>query len=246
MNHLLEIREAAFPLGGGVSSLSLCLDEGETRVILGSRESGLEETGRILTGEMTLPEGALLLDGSPAVFSCPTDALRRGCAKSLGVIETLSVRDHIRLLFPGDDGKGDHPLRGGIRGVHRAGAESGGAGRTRARGGSGTPLFGVHKKHPAGPDEDQAGAGGRGGGGAHRSRESRRLSNGGASDALAVLAGGMPQAGGDGIRGSVTGSVRANRLPARSRTQQGCLIGNKQFCRVRSGHSRAARGSFFM
>ena len=101
MNHLLEIREAAFPLGGGVSSLSLCLDEGETRVILGSRESGLEETGRILTGEMTLPEGALLLDGSPAVFSCPTDALRRGCAKSLGVIETLSVRDHIRLLFPG-------------------------------------------------------------------------------------------------------------------------------------------------
>ncbi len=100
MDHLMVFREAAFPLPGGGASLSLSLDEGTVHVLLGGPESGLEELGRILGGEMQPTGGEMLFCGRPAAFASPADALKKGCARSPGIVGPLSVRDHLRLLFP--------------------------------------------------------------------------------------------------------------------------------------------------
>ena len=113
MDHLMELRDAALPGLSGFFSpsggnavgdgrvLSMFLDAGTSHVILGNTESVLRAIGAVLTGRETLAGGELRLDGSPAAFLSPDDALARGCASSLGVFDPISVMGHVRLLYPG-------------------------------------------------------------------------------------------------------------------------------------------------
>ncbi|MBR4501386.1 MAG: ATP-binding cassette domain-containing protein [Clostridia bacterium] len=113
MDHLMELRNAvlpgpygAYPPSGGDrdenrKTLSMFLDTGTSHVILGNRESDLRAVGAVLTGREALKEGDVRLDGSPAAFLSPADALARGCASSLGVFDPISVMGHVRLLYPG-------------------------------------------------------------------------------------------------------------------------------------------------
>ncbi len=107
MDHLMELREASlpgprgsfFPSGGG--GLSLTLDAGTSHVILGNTESVLRAIGAVLTGREALAGGELRVDGKPAAFLSPADALKRGFAFSPGVFDPISVMGHVRLLYPG-------------------------------------------------------------------------------------------------------------------------------------------------
>ncbi len=101
MEHLMEIREAAFPFPGGEAVLSLSLDPGVTHVILGGPESGTEEIGRILTGGLEPLRGEILTDGVPVSFSSAGKAGKHGFAPAPGLFGSLCAEDHLRLLPPG-------------------------------------------------------------------------------------------------------------------------------------------------
>ncbi len=113
MDHLMELRNAVLPgpygsfspwsgdAGENRKTLSMFLDAGTSHVILGNTESCLRAIGAVLTGREAPAQGEVRLDGSPAAFLSPADALSRGCASSLGVFDPISVMGHVKLLYPG-------------------------------------------------------------------------------------------------------------------------------------------------
>ena len=110
--------------------VSLDLHAGEVLALLGENGAGKSTLMKTLYGVHPADGGRSLLDGAPAAFTSPRQAMtaRIGMVfQTFALIPALSVRDNLALAWPGT------PWHLGRRGRHASGALRP-AGRSRARG----------------------------------------------------------------------------------------------------------------
>jgi simple sugar transport system ATP-binding protein len=111
---LLEVRGATKYFGGVVAlrDVSLRVRAGEVTCVLGDNGAGKSTLIRILSGVYRPDEGEYLVDGRPADFATPRDALDRGIAtvhQDLAMIPLMSVWRNFFLGREPRTGRG--PLR---------------------------------------------------------------------------------------------------------------------------------------
>jgi simple sugar transport system ATP-binding protein len=111
---ILEVRNVSKYFGGVVAlkDVSMDLKRGEVMCLLGDNGAGKSTLIKILSGVYRPDEGEYLLEGKPAHFTSPRDALERGIAtvyQDLAMIPLMSITRNFFL--------GSEPTRG--RGIFR-------------------------------------------------------------------------------------------------------------------------------
>ena len=97
---------------GGVRALdgiSLTIEKGSIHALVGENGAGKSTLGKILAGVIAPDRGRLLIDGEPAAFRSPREAIVRGIvliAQELSVAPALSVAENVFL--------GTEPRRAGF------------------------------------------------------------------------------------------------------------------------------------
>jgi ABC-type sugar transport system ATPase subunit len=97
---------------GGVRALdevSLKIGQGSIHALVGENGAGKSTLGKILAGVITPDRGQLLIDGEPATFHSPREAIIRGIvliAQELSIAPALSVAENVFL--------GTEPRRAGF------------------------------------------------------------------------------------------------------------------------------------
>ena len=97
---------------GGVRALdevSLKIGQGSIHALVGENGAGKSTLGKILAGVITPDRGQLLIDGEPATFHSPREAIVRGIvliAQELSIAPALSVAENVFL--------GTEPRRAGF------------------------------------------------------------------------------------------------------------------------------------
>ncbi len=95
---------------GSVTDMNLTIGKGEVVGLAGLLGSGRTETARLIFGIDKPQTGEMLLDGEPANFSSPRQAIRAGLAftpenrKVDGIIPNLSIRENIILALQARQG----------------------------------------------------------------------------------------------------------------------------------------------
>jgi monosaccharide-transporting ATPase len=99
----LELRHFGRP--GWVAPLDMAISKGEVVGLAGLLGSGRTETARLIFGADEAKNGEMLVEGQPARFKSPREAIRSGFAftpenrKLEGIIPHLSVRENIILAL---------------------------------------------------------------------------------------------------------------------------------------------------
>ena len=93
---IIELRDITKSYGSfdALRGVNLDIEEGEVTCVLGDNGAGKSTLIKILAGLHGQTSGELLIDGSPATFSSPRDAIDAGIAtvyQSLAVVDELSV-----------------------------------------------------------------------------------------------------------------------------------------------------------
>ena len=93
---IIELRDITKSYGSfdALRGVDLDIEEGEVTCVLGDNGAGKSTLIKILAGLHEQTSGELLIDGSPATFSSPRDAIDAGIAtvyQSLAVVDELSV-----------------------------------------------------------------------------------------------------------------------------------------------------------
>jgi len=100
---LLELRN--FGRSGSIAPMDLSISKGEVVGLAGLLGSGRTETARLIFAIDKAQTGEMLLNGKPATFRSPRQAIRAGFAftpenrKTDGIIPHLSVRENIILAL---------------------------------------------------------------------------------------------------------------------------------------------------
>jgi simple sugar transport system ATP-binding protein len=104
----LELRQFGRP--GWVAPLDMTISKGEVVGLAGLLGSGRTETARLIFGADEAKNGEMLVEGQPARFKSPREAIRSGFAftpenrKLEGIIPHLSVRENIILALQARQG----------------------------------------------------------------------------------------------------------------------------------------------
>lgn len=93
---IIELRDITKSYGSfdALRGVDLDIEEGEVTCVLGDNGAGKSTLIKILAGLHEQTSGELLIDGSPATFSSPRDAIDAGIAtvyQTLAVVDELSV-----------------------------------------------------------------------------------------------------------------------------------------------------------
>lgn len=93
---IIELRDITKSYGSfdALRGVDLDIEEGEVTCVLGDNGAGKSTLIKILAGLHGQTSGELLIDGSPATFSSPRDAIDAGIAtvyQTLAVVDELSV-----------------------------------------------------------------------------------------------------------------------------------------------------------
>lgn len=93
---IIELRDITKSYGSfdALRGVYLDIEEGEVTCVLGDNGAGKSTLIKILAGLHEQTSGELLIDGSPATFSSPRDAIDAGIAtvyQTLAVVDELSV-----------------------------------------------------------------------------------------------------------------------------------------------------------
>ena len=93
---IIELRDITKSYGSfdSLRGVDLDIEEGEVTCVLGDNGAGKSTLIKILAGLHEQTSGELLIDGSPATFSSPRDAIDAGIAtvyQTLAVVDELSV-----------------------------------------------------------------------------------------------------------------------------------------------------------
>jgi len=108
---LMQLRNVG--RAGSVTGIDLSINRGEVVGLAGLLGSGRTETARLIFGIDKPQTGEMLLDGNPARFTSPRQAIRAGLAftpenrKSDGIIPHLSIRENISLALQARQGVGN-------------------------------------------------------------------------------------------------------------------------------------------
>jgi simple sugar transport system ATP-binding protein len=95
---------------GSIAPMDLTIGKGEILGLAGLLGSGRTETARLMFGIDRIQTGEMLVDGKPASFKTPGEAIRTGFAftpenrKSDGIIPHLSIRENIVLALQARQG----------------------------------------------------------------------------------------------------------------------------------------------
>jgi ABC-type sugar transport system ATPase subunit len=99
----LLVGEALHKRYGGVHALRdarLAVRAGEVHALVGENGSGKSTLLKILSGQIQADAGSIMLDGRPAGFRTPTDALRAGIAtvtQETTLVQDLSIAENVFL-----------------------------------------------------------------------------------------------------------------------------------------------------
>ena len=91
-----------FPGVVALKDISFSIKKGEVHALLGENGAGKSTLLNILHGVFTATSGEILLDGKPANYSSPYEAIEKGVIKvhqEVQVVENLNVAQNIALGF---------------------------------------------------------------------------------------------------------------------------------------------------
>nr|WP_298688394.1 sugar ABC transporter ATP-binding protein [uncultured Dongia sp.] len=113
MTALIEVKNVTKEYRGvpAISDVSLTLEAGRIHAILGENGAGKSTLTKMIAGAVMPTRGEILLDGKPAIFSSPGEALRNGIAmvfQETSLVPSLTVAQN---LYLGDE-KPFNRLRG--------------------------------------------------------------------------------------------------------------------------------------
>ncbi|CAN5142346.1 sugar ABC transporter ATP-binding protein [soil metagenome] len=99
---LIELRGVGKSFGGlpVLTDIDLTLEPGSVHALVGENGAGKSTLSKIIAGLYTADSGELLVNGEPATFSTPREALDRGIAaiaQELALVPGLSVADNVFL-----------------------------------------------------------------------------------------------------------------------------------------------------
>jgi simple sugar transport system ATP-binding protein/ribose transport system ATP-binding protein len=98
----LELQDVSKHFGGvrALDGVSLTVQRGSVHALVGENGAGKSTLGRIVAGVLTADGGRMLLDGAPASFSSPREALDHGIAaiaQEPSVVPRLTVAENVLL-----------------------------------------------------------------------------------------------------------------------------------------------------
>lgn len=98
----VELRDISKSFGGtrALEGVSLAIGRGRIHALVGENGAGKSTLGKIIAGAHGPDDGQLLLDGEPARFHSPRDAIARGViliAQELAVVPSLTVEQNVFL-----------------------------------------------------------------------------------------------------------------------------------------------------
>ena len=113
MTPIVEVRNATKEYRGvpAVKDVSFTLERGEVHALLGENGAGKSTLTKMIAGVVEPTSGEILIDGVPAQFASPSEALGRGIAmvyQETSLVPSLTVAQNIYLT----DRKRFHRLRG--------------------------------------------------------------------------------------------------------------------------------------
>ncbi|MFN3708757.1 sugar ABC transporter ATP-binding protein [Microcella sp.] len=99
---LIELRGVGKSFGGTpvLRDIDLTLEPGSVHALVGENGAGKSTLSKIISGVYTADTGQLLIDGKPAHFSTPREALDRGIAtiaQELALVPELTVAENVFL-----------------------------------------------------------------------------------------------------------------------------------------------------
>ncbi len=102
MTAIIELRQATKAFGGNAAfkNVDFTLEQGEIHALLGENGAGKSTLTKVLAGLYPLTSGEMLLEGRPASFTSPADALRRGIAmvfQETNLVPSMTVAQNIYL-----------------------------------------------------------------------------------------------------------------------------------------------------
>jgi ABC-type sugar transport system ATPase subunit len=99
---LLELRKATKTYGGvhAISEIDFSLHKGEIHALLGENGAGKSTLSKVIAGTIAMTSGQFMIDGGPAVFAAPADALRAGIAmvyQETSLVPSMTVAQNLHL-----------------------------------------------------------------------------------------------------------------------------------------------------
>ncbi|MGH3270316.1 MAG: ATP-binding cassette domain-containing protein, partial [Trebonia sp.] len=98
----VELKEISKSFGGtrALEGVSLTVAHGSIHALVGENGAGKSTLGKIIAGAHGADRGEMLLDGEPARFHSPRDAIARGViliAQELAIVPSLTVAQNVFL-----------------------------------------------------------------------------------------------------------------------------------------------------
>jgi simple sugar transport system ATP-binding protein/ribose transport system ATP-binding protein len=108
----VELKDVSKSFGGtrALEGVSLTVSRGKIHALVGENGAGKSTLGKIIAGAHTADSGQMLLDGEPARFHSPREAIARGViliAQELAIVPALTVEQNVFL--------GVEPRQGGFQ-----------------------------------------------------------------------------------------------------------------------------------
>jgi ABC-type sugar transport system ATPase subunit len=108
----VELKDISKSFGGtrALEGVSLTVSRGKIHALVGENGAGKSTLGKIIAGAHTADSGQMLLDGEPARFHSPREAIARGViliAQELAIVPALTVEQNVFL--------GVEPRQGGFQ-----------------------------------------------------------------------------------------------------------------------------------